>query len=102
MRRLRWGLIITTTTNMHTATHAMPTSVPKMGQQAMVKRGPLAWENYNKFPLRPLGQRGFTRLLTHAVGDSTAAQWLPKIKDFLLHCRRSRVPMATSTQVDET
>ena len=67
----------------------------------MVKRGPLAWENYDKFPLRPLGQGGFTRLLTHAVGDSTAAQWLPKVKGFLLHRRRSQVPMATSTQVDE-
>ena len=81
MRGLRWGLIITMTTNTHIATHAIPVSVPKMGKQAMVKRGPLAWENYDKFLLRPLGQGGFPRLLTHAVGDSTAAQWLPKVKD---------------------
>ena len=42
-----------------------------MGDIAMHKRRPKAWDNYLKDPLRPLADNGWTRLLSHAIADDT-------------------------------
>ena len=59
-----------------------------MGEVAFEKRGPRAWDNFETLPLRPLHEGGLRRLLVHSVGDSTAAQWLPRVREFLGVCKR--------------
>jgi len=71
-----------------------------MGEAPMLKRGPRAWENYDAAPLLPLQRGGYTRLLAHAVSDATASQWLPKLREFLLHCRRSAMTLESSQEID--
>ena len=71
-----------------------------MGTTPFEKRGPRAWDNYFDAPLRQLSQGGWTRLLSHSIGDTTALQWLPKVRDFLYNCQRQQIPLHTKHDID--
>ena len=72
-----------------------------MGEVALHKRGPLAWSNHDVDPLPPLQQNGWTRLLSHAVADDTAKQWIPKVKAFLQWCSASGLLLVTCSDYDQ-
>ena len=74
--------------------------LPPMGTNPFQKRGPEARAQYETTPLVPLSKGGTTRLLVHAVGDATATQWVPKVKDFLHECVKSGVSLQTAVDVD--
>ena len=66
---------------------------PVSGRQAhQQKRGPLAWENYVSSPLMGLHSGGTTRLLVHALADSSNQAWLPKVRAFLTWVRDKQLP----------
>ena len=72
------------------------------GRQAhQLKRGPLAWENYVSAPLVGLHAGGTTRLLVHALADSSNQAWLPKVRAFLGWVRDRRLPFACAKDIDE-
>ena len=73
---------------------------PGMGEVTLSKRGPRAWENYHSQPLLPLAKGGTTRLLVHAIGDATAVQWLPRVRDFLISCKRQGMKLEGPESVD--
>jgi hypothetical protein len=65
-----------------------------------VKRGPLAWENWHSDPLLPLRAGGTTRLLAHAISDSSAALWIPKVRAFFEHCAEHGEELETAARID--
>ena len=71
-----------------------------MGEVPFEKRGPGAWTNHALDPLVPLTSNGWTRLLTHAVADNTARQWMPKIRDFLAWAMRLHVRLFSCHSYD--
>ena len=71
-----------------------------MGENALTKRGPRAWDNYHASPQTALAAGGWTRLLTHSVADATATQWIPKFRDFHIYCRDRRISLETAEDTD--
>lgn len=70
-----------------------------MGETAMMKRGPRASDAWHASPLRPLAQGWLTRLLSHAVADSTAKQWIPKVRGFLAWALKRGLPLVSRHDV---
>jgi hypothetical protein len=64
------------------------------------KRGPGAWDNHGDGRISPLHEGGSTRLLIHAVADASLAQWLPKVKEFLMWVLSQGIPFETEKDVD--
>jgi hypothetical protein len=64
------------------------------------KRGPRAWENFLSSPLLPLRDGGTTRLLVHAIGDASALQWIPKVKEFLASSKLSGTDLSLPDGMD--
>jgi hypothetical protein len=64
------------------------------------KRGPRAWENFLSSPLLPLRDGGTTRLLVHAIGDASALQWIPKVKEFLASSKMSGTDLSLPDGID--
>ena len=73
---------------------------PGMGEVTLSKRGTRAWENYHSQPLLPLAEGGTTRPLVHAIGDATAVQWLPRVRGFLISCKRQGMKLECPGSVD--
>ncbi|CAK0879893.1 unnamed protein product, partial [Prorocentrum cordatum] len=73
---------------------------PRPGRARIEKRGPRAWDNYEKEPHLGISEGGFTRLLTHSVADVSAAQWAPKVRDFLSHCVDKGWELRSANAVD--
>ncbi|CAK0863826.1 unnamed protein product, partial [Prorocentrum cordatum] len=82
---MRWWVAAMALEEVHPVGAVRP-KPPRAGDIPLQKRGPRAWENYEKEPHLGISEGGFTRLLTHSVADVTAAQWAPKVRDFLSHC----------------
>jgi hypothetical protein len=80
-----------------TAVDAAPAKEPPT---RFSKRGPLAWENFLSSPLLPLRDGGTTRLLVHAIGDASAMQWIPKVKEFLAAAKRSGTDLTLPDGLD--
>ena len=72
-----------------------------MGEVAFEKRGPRAWDNFETLSLRPLHEGGLARLLVHSIGDSTAAQRLPRVREFLSVCKRQGLTFTHIKDLDE-
>ena len=73
---------------------------PRAGDVPLEKRGPRAWDNYEREPHLGISEGGFTRLLTHSVADATAAQWAPKVRDFLGYCVDKGWKLQSANAVD--
>ena len=67
-----------------------------------VKRGPLAWENWHSDPLLPLRAGRTTRLLAlaHAVADSSAYLWIPKVRAFFEYCAEHGENIESASHID--
>ena len=63
------------------------------------KRGPQAWKNFAAAPLVPLISGGTTRLID-AVADASSLQWIPKVKEFLLCCKRANTDLSIPEGLD--
>ncbi|CAK0813776.1 unnamed protein product [Prorocentrum cordatum] len=53
------------------------------GDVPLQRRGPRAWDNYEKETYLGIREGGSTRRFTHSVADVIAAQWAPKVRDIL-------------------
>ena len=64
------------------------------------KRGGRAWDNVSDQGAAELAALGLTRLLVHAVADSTLQKYIPAVRRFLLHLRRQRHDFRTVSELD--
>ncbi|CAK0790852.1 unnamed protein product, partial [Prorocentrum cordatum] len=55
------------------------------GDVPLQRRGPRAWDNYEKETYLGIREGGSTRRFTHSVADVITAQWAPKVRDILSH-----------------
>ena len=72
-----------------------------MGDVALEKRGPQAWNNFLSFPARSLYDGGTTRLLVHAVADASSLQWIPKVREFLETQRHAGADLSIPEGLDK-
>lgn len=70
------------------------------GPVRYIKRGPRAWENWHSDPLLPLRSGGTTRLLVHAVADSSSALWIPKVRAFFDYCVEQGENLESAASID--
>ena len=67
----------------------------------LVKRGALAWENARSSPVLGLEEGGTTRLLAHAVADSSAREYLKPVRAFLEFAQESQLSLGSLPQIDK-
>ena len=76
-----------------------PDSNASQAKVRLAKRGPRAWDSFERQRAPSLRAEGTTRLLSHAVADRTFKQWDPKGRHFLLECLRSNIPLRSSQDI---
>ena len=64
-----------------------------------MKRGPLAWKNASAAEADRLAQLGTTRLLIHAVGDTSHRLYAAAVRSFLYDARMHGYPLNTSDEL---
>ena len=73
-----------------------------MQEVRLEKRGGQAWGNVAAGDkLASIYDGGTTRLLIHAVGDASLAQWIPKVRIFIHFCIEHAYPLTTPTCIDK-
>ena len=70
------------------------------GQVRQQKRGPRAWDNASKAGAAALAAAGVTRLLVHAVADTTWRKYHAAVEAFLVEMQRRKEPLDSARQLD--